>query len=223
MISKKLFDPRYGTNIELGMRVMIKEENSEKLELIPCYVEEIISNDAIVENGVKVVCKHAIKTDGPLCTGRVKYIGTESNFMNSWELISDLEKRLRDLIVAELSQDDLNWWENIIDEQIRNGVNDKIIKGKEERERLQIPEYPEIQELFFKNLLEIIISKGPWKKYFEKVFFDKNSILVKLTELSPYRNLPAHGKEITSHIEKKIQVYYDDIIYLLENYQRKEQ
>ena len=221
MSSEKLFDPRYRINIELGMRVMIQEENSKNLELIPCYVKEIISNDAVVETGVKVICQHAIKTDGPLCTGRVKYIGKESNFMNSWELILDLEKRLRNLIVTLLSSEELNWWENIIDEQTKVEISARQKDGKEKRERLQIPEYPEIQELFFRHLQAIIISSGPWKRHFQKVFLDKCTIQVKLDEISAYRNLPAHGKEPTPQIMRKIQVYYDDITTLLELYARQ--
>ena len=169
MSSEKLFDPRYRINIELDMRVMIQEENSKNLELIPCYVKEIISNDAVVETGVKVICQHAIKTDGPLCTGRVKYIGKESNFMNSWELILDLEKRLRDLIVTLLSSEELNWWENIIDEKTKGEISARQKDGKEIRERLQIPEYPEIQELFldiFRQLLSVqVLGKDIFKKF----------------------------------------------------------
>ena len=60
---EKTLDPRYRTNIEIGTRIMLKEENSDNSELIPCHVEEIISRDAIVENGVKVVCSHSIKTN----------------------------------------------------------------------------------------------------------------------------------------------------------------
>ena len=168
----------------------------------------------LVELGIRVICE-----DDKI--GRVKHIGTESTFMTPLELILDLEKRLRNLIVEELSKDDLDWWENVIDEKIKGEVDDKVKSGKEERERLQIPEYPEIQELFFRHLVEIIMSKGPWKRYFQQIFFEKNPILVKLTELAPFRNLPAHGKELTPHIEKKIQVYYDDMVFLIEDYQRK--
>ncbi len=221
MISKKLFDPRYGTNIELGMRVMIKEENSEKLELIPCYVEEIISNDAIVENGVKVVCKHAIKTDGPLCTGRVKYIGTETNFMSTMELITNLEKKLRHLIAEELSADDSDWWENKINPTIRENAELKHSKNLTKKKLLQIPNYELIEETDFPELLSIMTSKKNWKNNFENIFHDEKALFVKLDELAPYRNLPAHSKDITPHIEKKIQVYYDDIIFLIEDYQKK--
>lgn len=213
MVVLKSLDPRYLVNVKIGMRVMLEEENSQNV-FIPCYVKEILSTDPIVELGIKIRCE-----DEKI--GRVKHIGTESSFMTSLELILDLEKRLRNLIVDVLSKDDLDWWENIIDEKIKKEIDVKVKSGKEERERLQIPEYPEIQELFFRHLLEIIMSKGPWKRYFQQIFFEKNSILVKLTELAPFRNLPAHGKELTPHIEKKIQVYYDDIIYLIEGYQRK--
>jgi len=216
MSSPKLFDHRLRINIEPGMRVMIEEEDNTNSKLIGCYVKEIITTGTMHELGIKVICE-----DGK--TGRVKHIGTESTFMTPLELILDLENRLRKLVVEELSKDDLDWWENIIEEKIKEDVHEKIQSGKEVREKLQIPEYPLIQETFFSQLVEIILNKGPWIRYFQKIFGDKNSILVKLTELIPFRNLPAHGKELTPHIEKKIQVYYDDIIFLIEGYYRNKE
>ena len=50
MTSTKSLDPRYRINIEIGMRVMIKEENN--LELIPGYVKEIITQDHLNESGI---------------------------------------------------------------------------------------------------------------------------------------------------------------------------
>ena len=213
MTSQKSLDPRYRINIEPGMRVMIEEENSVNSELVPCYVKEIISSDTMNELGVKVICENDKK-------GRVKYIGTESCFLNSRQLLIDLEQKLRKIIVEELSKIDPQWWENKIAPSIKLEIEQKLSSGKDQRKQLGVPEYELIGYTNFIHLQQIIGSNS-WK-YFEKIFKDKNAILVKLNELAVYRNPSAHANELTPHIEKKIQVYYDDIIYLIEDYQRKQ-
>lgn len=215
MTSQKSLDPRYRINIEIGMRVMVEEENNVNSELIPCYVKEIISQDVLNELGVKVICE-----DGKI--GRVKHIGTETTCMTSMELITNLEKRIRQLIVEELSKDDPNWWENKIHPKIQEEVNIEKQKGKIYKKVLQIPNYELIEETYFSHFPLILLSDKNWKNYFERIFHDIDALKVKLSELSPYRNLPAHSKDLTPHIERKIQVYYDDIVHLIEEHQRKQ-
>ena len=212
MTSTKSLDHRYRINIEIGMRVMIQEENN--LELIPGYVKEIITQDPLNESGIKVICE-----DDKI--GRVKHIGTETNFMSTMELITNLEKKLRHLIAEELSADDSDWWENKINPTIRENAELKHSKNLTKKKLLQIPNYELIEETDFPELLSIMTSKKNWKNNFENIFHDEKALFVKLDELAPYRNLPAHSKDITPHIEKKIQVYYDDIIFLIEDYQKK--
>lgn len=210
-ISKSL-DPRYRMNLEAGMRVMIEEENNS--ELIPCYVKEILTSDPRHESGIRVKCEN-----GKI--GRVKHIGTETAFISSMELITNLEKKLRKLIAEELSKDDPDWWENKIHPQIREDVDTEKAKNKTTKTVLQIPNYEFIEETYFSHFPLILLSNKNWKNHFEKIFHEKDALKVKLTELSPYRNLPAHSKDLTPHIEKKIQVYYDDIIHLIELYERQ--
>lgn len=57
-------------------------------------------------------------------------------------------------------------------------------------------------------------------QYFEKIFKNKNAIDVKLHELATIRNPTAHSNILPEMIEKKIQVYYDDIINLIELYEK---
>ena len=213
MNQNKSLDPRLRVNIELGMRVMIEEESSDS-NVVPCYVKEIITKDPRHESGIKVICE-----DGK--QGRVKFIGTETSFMSPMELFTNLEKKLRKLIVNELSKDNPNWWQDKVSPTIREEVEEKLSSGKDIRKRLQIPNYDLIDESFFGHLSQIILSKKNWTQNFEKIFHDRNAILVKFEELAPYRNLPAHSKDVTPYIEKKIQVYYDDITHLIEQYQRK--
>ncbi len=219
MTSQKSLDPRYRVNIELGMRVMIEEEDSKNSELTPCYVKEIITQDVMNESGIKVVCEECIEEDSKI--GRVKHIGTETTFMTSMELITNLEKKIRRLIAEELSKDDPDWWENKIHPTVKESVALEKKKGKIYKKVLQIPNYELIEETYFSHFDLILLSDKNWKNYFEKIFHDANALRVKLSELSPYRNLPAHSKDLTPHIERKIQVYYDDIVHLIEYYQRK--
>lgn len=207
-----LQDPRYRANIELGMRVVIREEKIGNL--VPCYVKKILTGDAMNELGIRVSCE-----DGKV--GRVEYIGTETEYMVPLDLILDLETRLRNLIVRELSWDDPDWWDNKIHPTIREKVEEKRRVGKEHRQRLQIPDYKPIEEIYFTDLHLILCSKKNWKSYFESIFFDKEALEVKLSELSSYRNPPAHSNPLTDHIKRKIQVYYDDIISLVETHERQ--
>ena len=212
MISKGTSDPRYRINIEIGMRAMIQEDG--KSELVPCYVKDIITRDFMNEAGIKVICE-----DGNM--GRIKHIGTETSCMAPMELISNLERKLRYLIVQELSKNDPMWWENKISPVIKEKVVLEKQKGKTYKKNLQIPNYDFIEEVYFSDLYLILLAKKNWKNNFEKIFHDRDTLRVKLSELASLRNLPAHSKDLTTHIEKKIQVYYDDIILHIENHVRK--
>jgi uncharacterized repeat protein (TIGR03833 family) len=211
MTFEKSLDPRYRVNIKLDMRVMIEEENNSSL--LPCYVKEIITSDAKHESGIKVICEN-----GKI--GRVKHIGTETNFMSPMELVTNLEKKLRQLIAEELSSNDSDWWKNKIAPMIQENAELKHSKNITKKKLLQIPNYELIEETDFPELLSIMIAKKNWKNHFEKIFYDDKALFVKLDEIAPYRNLSAHSKDVTPHIEKKIHVYYDDIVDLIEKYQR---
>jgi len=191
---------------------MIEEEGSDDSEYVPCYVKEIITKDPIRESGIKVICEDGKK-------GRVKFVGTETSFMGTMELITNLEKKLRHLIAKELSKDGPDWWNNMHPD-VKQRAEDKHSKNIAKKKILQIPNYEMIEEIDFNDLSIILTSTKNWKNHFEKIFHDEKALYVKLDELTPYRNLPAHSKDVTPHIEKKIQVYYDDIVHLIEDYKR---
>jgi len=190
---------------------MIEEENSVNTELVSCYVKEIITRDVKHELGIKVLCENGNE-------GRVKHIGTESSFLSSDDLLHKLEKKLRKVIVKELSEVNPNYWDDFLP-KIKADIEEKLKSGSDQRKQLGIPDYELIQETNFYHLPDIILGNR-WK-YFEKIFKDKNTIDVKLHELALIRNPSAHSNELTEIIEKKIQVYYDDIIRLIEEYERE--
>lgn len=212
MDRKGASDPRYRANIEVGMRVVIKEEGNP--DLVPCYVKEIITRDPMNDLGVQVTCE-----DGR--TGRIRHIGTEAAYMQPMDLITRLETNLRGLIVEELSRGDPGWWNSKIHPTIREKVADEKQRGKKYKRILQIPDYKLIEEVYFSDLHIILLSKKNWKNHFEKIFHDDDALRVKLSELSSCRNLPAHSKGLTERLDRKIRVYYDDIMLLIEEHNRR--
>ena len=211
-MSKNSSDPRYRVNIKPGMRVMIQESCGS--EFIPCYVKEIITGDPKHESGIKVSCE-----GGRI--GRVKYIGTESTYKPPIELITILEKQIRKLIEEILSRHDLDWWNIRIPSTIKNAVEKKLRRGGSQRQKLKIPKYEKIEETDFFQLHMIIGYKKNWSCCFEPIFKEKSQTMKKLKDLATYRNLPAHSKDLTEDIEKKIRDYFDDLILLIEDYYRK--
>jgi len=204
-------DPRYRVNIRPGLRVMIQEDRGS--ELVPCYVKDIITGDPKHESGIKVLCENGK-------TGRVRYVGTESAYKTSLELVTILEKRLRGLIVDILSKHDPNWWDNNVPTPVRENVKEKQEKAKKQSPELGIPEYARIEETDFSHLSQIIGYRKNWTMFFEPVFGDKRETLRKLDEVRAYRNLPAHGKDPTEEIENKIRLYFDDLVRLVESHYR---
>lgn len=210
MTDKGALDPRYRINVPAGTRVMIKEE--ETADLIPGYIKKVITKDAMHEMGIMVLCE-----DGH--TGRVQHIGTETSYMQPMDLITNLETKLRKLIVNELSRGCPEWWEIKINPTIREEVTKNMQKGY--RQVQQIPNYSPIEETYFLDLSTIIRANSNWKNYFRKIFHDRTALEVKMFELSLCRNTLAHSKKATKHMERKIRVYYDDIISLIERYCRQ--
>ena len=193
------------------MDVMILEENEKKDRLIPCKVKTKISTDPIVELGVKVECD-----DGKI--GRVKFIGEEAEYREPHDLLILLEKRLRKLIEEVLSKTSDNWWKYRVAEKIREKVKEKDKKYEKLRNRLDIDNFSSLEQTDFVHLQWIITDKDNYT-YFKEIFGDdKSAITVKLSELSHFRNIDAHSKELKNLEKQKIQVYFHDIIYQINRY-----
>ena len=210
MTNKGPLDPRYRINVPPSTRVMIKEEGTP--DLVPCRVKEIITKDAMHEMGIMVLCE-----DGHM--GRVRHIGTEASYMQPLGLITGLEAKLRKLIVDELSRDCPEWW----DVRIQPKIRERVAEQMERKYNLpnQTPRHNPIEEIYFSDLATIILAKKNWKECFAEIFHDGIALRVKLSELSMCRNTLAHSKKPTKHMERKIRVYYDDIIPLVEKHYRQ--
>ena len=209
-----LYDPRYLVNIEIGMDVMISDGYGKEENLIPCKVMKKISTDAKVELGVMVECEN-----GKI--GRVKFIGEEAEFREPDDLLTLLEKELRVLVKKVLSKTSENWWQDRISKTIQEKVELKNEKYKKLRELLDIDEFTSLEQTDFIHLQWIIIDKKNYS-FFKKVFGeDMSAIHVKLSELSHFRNINAHSKELKNLEKQKIRVYFHDITYQIKQYYEK--
>ena len=214
MTVSKSFDPRYLVNIDIGMDVMILEDNQNKNNLIPCKVKKKISTDVIVELGVKVECE-----DGK--TGRVKFIGEEAEYRDSDELLTILEKKLRKIIEDVLSKTSKNWWQDRISKSIQENVGLKNEKYEKLRNLLDIDKFSTLEQTDFVHLHWIITDKKNYP-FFKEIFGeDKSTIAVKLFELSHFRNINAHSKELKNLEKQKVKVYFYDIDYQIRRYYEK--
>ena len=214
MTVSKSLDPKYLVNVEIGIDVMILEDNEKENKLIPCTVKKRISTDAIVELGVKVECE-----DGNI--GRVKFIGREAEFREPHELLSLLEKKLRKLIEEILSQTSENWWKDRISKTIQENVELKNTKYKKLRNLLDINEFSSLEQTDFVHLQWIITDKNNYPCFNHIFGEDKSALAVKLFELSHFRNIDAHGKELKNLEKQKIQIYFHDIDYQIRQYYKK--
>ena len=209
-----LYDPRYLVNIEIGMDVMISDGYRKEENFIPCKVMKKISTDAKVELGVMVECEN-----GKI--GRVKFIGEEAEFREPNDLLTLLEKELRVLVKKVLSKTSENWWQDRISKTIQEKVELKNEKYKKLRELLDIDEFTSLEQTDFIHLQWIIIDKKNYS-FFKKVFGeDMSAIHVKLSELSHFRNINAHSKELKNLEKQKIRVYFHDITYQIKQYYEK--
>lgn len=191
---------------------MVEKQGEKGSDWVPGFVKEIKTKEPYHESGILVELENGM-------IGRVKVIGTESSYKKPIELIVILEKKFRKLIVDVLSESDPNWWDTI-HPKVKEKAEEKHSKGKDYKKLLQIPNYELIEETEFSDIPIIVTGDKNWSNHFEKIFLNREALKVKFEELAPYRNLPAHSKDVTEHIEKKIQVYYDDFVYLIEEYYR---
>ena len=214
MTLSKSLDPKYLVNIEIGMDVMILEDNQKDNNLIPCKVGKKISTDSIVELGVKVECE-----DGKI--GRVKFIGEEAEYREPDELLTLLEKRLRTLIEEVLSKTSDNWWQDRISKTIQENVELKNEKYEKLRNLLDVDEFSSLEQTDFVHLQWIITDKKN-HQFFKDIFGeDKSAIAVKLFELSHFRNIDAHSKKLKNLEKQKIRIYFHDIDYQMKRYYSK--
>jgi len=130
--------------------------------------------------------------------------------------LGTMEKTFRELIVKVL---DLS--EPWTKDKIPSDIIRKVTEQRQKNNILDDVEVPLINELDFTHYKEIFIYNANWQ-LFKDVFVDRPGLETKLTELAPIRNVIAHHKRaITETESKRVDVYFDDIMKLITNYEGK--
>ena len=130
--------------------------------------------------------------------------------------LGTMEKTFRELIVKVL---DLH--EPWTKDKIPSDIIRKVTEQRQKNNILDDVEVPLVNELDFTHYKEIFIYNANWQ-LFKDVFVDRPGLETKLTELAPIRNVIAHHKRaITETESKRVDVYFDDIMKLITNYEGK--
>ena len=130
--------------------------------------------------------------------------------------LGTMEKTFRELIVKVL---DLR--EPWTKDKIPSDIIRKVTEQRQKNNNLDDIEIPLVNELDFTHYKEIFIYNANWK-LFEDIFRNKQGLETKLTELAPIRNIIAHHKRAIKETEsKRVDVYFDDIMKLIIQYEGK--
>jgi len=204
-------DERYKINVKVGIFVKI-ELRDEKEKFVTGKVKKVLSTNYFESSGILV------KLDDD-SEGRVKEIldlDKVNEEKSSYDLITFLEKKFRELIVKVLSQEG-KWWKTRIPGNIYKSVQEKMERDEKSKKFLNLPKRELIDQIDFAHIKIIITKSDNWNDYFKNIFANKEVLETKLHELENLRNAVMHSKEISKNDEEKIRVYYNDLNYSIDN------
>jgi len=204
-------DERYKINVKKGISVKI-ELQDETEKFVTGKVKEVLSINYFESSGILVSLE-----DGS--EGRVKEILNSDDIneeRTSYDLITTLEKKFRELIVKVLSAED-KWWNTRIPGDIYTSVKEKMERDEKSKKFINLPKRELIDQIDFAHIRLIIRKNDNWNDYFKNIFGNREILETKLQELESLRNSIMHSKEISKNDEEKIRVYYNDLKYLIDN------
>ncbi len=114
-----------------------------------------------------------------------------------YKLLKLLEARLRELISQQLAAITPTWWKQRVPEGVRVNAEQR----KEKRDRLWpwlVDQVSLVYYIDFADYSAIVGRQDNWKEVFQKVFRDRESVLVKLKELEQIRNDIAHTRDLAA-------------------------
>jgi uncharacterized protein YwbE len=204
-------DERYKINVTVGIFVKI-ELQDEKEKFVTGKIKEVLSTNYFESSGILVILE-----DGS--EGRVKEILKENSSgfeLSPYDSIKLLEQKFRELIVNILSVED-RWWNTRIPGSVYKSVKEKMERYEESKKYVNMPKRDMIEQIDFAHIREIIRQSNNWNEFFKKVFDDKEIFESKLKELERIRNDVMHSKDITSDDKEKIKIYFNDLVYCMDN------
>lgn len=204
-------DGRYKINVKEGTLVKIEKRN-EKDIFRTGKIKKILSTTPFDSEGILVQLEDETE-------GRVKEIlinKDTSSDLSPYDLIKLLEQKFRVLIVKVLSNED-NWWNTRIPGGVYKSVQEKMETYEESKKYVKMPKRDMIEQIDFAHIREIIRQSNNWNEFFKNIFNDKEIFESKLKELERIRNDVMHSKDITENDKEKIKIYFNDLVYCIDN------
>jgi hypothetical protein len=127
------------------------------------------------------------------------------------QLVTILERELRELVQKRLSGLSPNWWIERVPSDVR-----KRAEGRSHREENIYPSVSLPADLLsyvgFSDYDDIILHDSNWRECFEEVFEKRGWLSTKLKDLEPIRNNLMHGRKLTQHGVDKLRVNSRDLL-----------
>lgn len=132
-----------------------------------------------------------------------------------------LERQIRKTIMIGL-KDYSNWWKERI-------PGDALIRAKNRKKEYEshlhiTSDYEIIDWIDFGDLPSIICRNDNWKDVFSKILPEGSQVVfeIKMSELNGIRSHLYHNRKVNENDQKRFEVYYNDIMNFLLQFENKE-
>lgn len=142
---------------------------------------------------------------------------TTDTYIQSYEILKNLEEKIRNFIETELSEYNPKWWKQLIPGDVKENAESRK-KEDEERKTWDFKEQHLISYIDFTDYEKIITQKNNWKEIFKYVFRDVDAISAKLKEIEPIRNAISHTRNLDKYEEKQLGFYSEEILRAISYY-----
>jgi len=137
----------------------------------------------------------------------------------SYELLKELEQKLRHTIESELSRISSDWWK----QRIPNDVRENALQRKKKNESPWTwisGGSPLIDYIDFTDYAKIISRRDNWNDVFRNIFGNKEELVSKLKELEPIRNTIMHSRNLNKKHIERLGLYASDFIDRINRYEK---
>jgi len=130
---------------------------------------------------------------------------------DSYLILKELEKNLRELIQRELSNLSSAWWKERVPHDVKVNAEDRKNSKTMTWPWMEEEDLHPIHYVNFPEYEKIITKRDNWREAFSRYFIDKNITSTKLKELDPIRNKIAHMRELSVAEKDKLRLYSRDL------------
>lgn len=183
---------------------------------------QILKKFAAIENYVKFETKirktiailAQLKEEDLIFSSEIPQISAQEKSQSqkeSYELLKELEQKLRHVIENEISKISSDWWK----QRIPNDVRENALQRKKKNDspwNWVSGGSPLIDYVDFTDYAKIISRRDNWNDVFRNIFGNKEELVSKLKELEPIRNTIMHSRNLNKKQIKRLHLYASDFI-----------